>query len=73
LSLADSKVVSLVSPSLTECRDLINDALAKQKVLIVAGNCTVNYEGRAASKLTWGERVLVVKADGSVLIHRRSV
>ncbi len=72
MSLADSKVVSLVSPSLTECRDLINDALAKQKVLIVAGNCTVNYEGRAASKLTWGERVLVVKADGSVLIHRRS-
>ena len=66
-----SKVVSLVSPPLTECRDLINDALAKQKVLIVVGNCTANYEGRAASKLTWGERVLMIKADGSVLIHRR--
>jgi RecB family endonuclease NucS len=51
---------------------LIDDALSKQKVLIVAGNCTVNYEGRAASKLTWGERVLLIKADGSVLIHRRS-
>jgi len=51
---------------------LISDALAKQKVLIVAGNCTVDYEGRAASKLTWGERVLVIKADGSVLLHRRS-
>jgi len=48
------------------------DAIAKQKVLIVAGNCTVSYEGRAASKLTWGERVLMIKADGSVLIHRRS-
>jgi len=65
-------VVSLVSPGLTECRDLINEALARQEVLIVAGNCTVSYEGRAASKLTWGERVLIVKADGSVLIHRRS-
>ena len=72
MSLASSKVVSLVSPQLTECRDLINDAVAKQKVLILAGNCTVNYEGRAASKLTWGERVLMIKADGSVLIHRRS-
>lgn len=51
---------------------MINDALTKQKVLIVAGNCTVNYEGRAASKLTWGERVLMIKADGSLLIHRRS-
>lgn len=67
----ESKVVSLVSPQLTECRDLINDALAKQKVLLMAGNCTVNYEGRAASKLTWGERVLIIKADGSVLLHRR--
>ena len=72
MSQASSKVVSVVSPRLTECRDLIGDALAKQKVLIVAGNCTVNYEGRAASKLSWGERVLMIKADGSVLLHRRS-
>lgn len=72
MSRVSPKAVSLVSPSLTECKDLINDALAKQKVLIVAGNCRVNYEGRAASKLTWGERVLIIKADGSVLIHRRS-
>jgi len=72
LSSVSSKVNSLVSPQLTDCRDLIIDAIAKQKVLIVAGNCTVNYEGRAASKLTWGERVLMIKADGSVLIHRRS-
>jgi hypothetical protein len=72
LSEAGSRVVSLVSPQLTECRDLINDAVAKQKMLILIGNCTVNYEGRAASKLTWGERVLMIKADGSVLIHRRS-
>jgi RecB family endonuclease NucS len=72
LSQVDSKVVSIVSPQLTDCRDLISDALAKQKVIIVAGNCTVDYEGRAASKLTWGERVLVIKADGSVLLHRRS-
>jgi RecB family endonuclease NucS len=72
LSRAGPRAVSLVSPQLTECRDLINDGIAKQKVLILAGNCTVKYEGRAASKLTWGERVLVIKADGSVLIHRRS-
>jgi len=68
----DSKVTSLVSPQLTECRDLINEALVKQRLLILVGNCTVNYEGRAASKLTWGERVLIIKSDGSVLLHRRS-
>jgi RecB family endonuclease NucS len=62
----------MISPQLTECRDLISEALAKQRVLIVSGNCTVDYEGRAASKLTWGERVLMIKADGSVLLHRRT-
>jgi len=72
LSRVASNVVSLTSPKLTDCLNLINDALFKHKVLILAGNCTVNYEGRAASKLTWGERVLVIKADGSVLIHRRT-
>jgi RecB family endonuclease NucS len=68
----DSKVTSLISPQLTECRDLINEALTKQRLLILVGNCTVNYEGRAASKLTWGERMLIIKSDGSVLLHRRS-
>lgn len=54
MSKVSPKAISIVSPQLTDCRDLINDALAKQKVLIVAGNCTVDYEGRAASKLTLG-------------------
>ncbi len=72
MSELDSKVTSLISPQLTECRDLINEALTKQRLLILVGNCTVNYEGRAASKLTWGERVLIIKSDGSVLLHRRS-
>jgi len=30
----------------------------------------VDYEGRASSKLEWGERLLIVKADGSVMVHR---
>jgi len=72
LSRVGSNVVSLISPELADCLGLINDAISKQKVLIIIGNCTVNYEGRAASKLTWGERVLIIKADASVLLHRRS-
>ena len=72
MSRVGSNVVSLISPELPDCLDLINDAISKHKVLIIVGNCTVNYEGRAASKLTWGERVLMIKADGSVLLHRRS-
>jgi hypothetical protein len=49
---------------------LIQDALATHKALIVVGNCWVDYRGRASSKLKPGERIVVFKEDGSVLVHR---
>lgn len=49
---------------------LTKNAFAQRCVLILVGNCWVNYEGRASSSLEPGERILLVKEDGSVLIHR---
>lgn len=49
---------------------LTKNAFAQRCVLILVGNCWVNYEGRASSSLEHGERILLVKEDGSVLIHR---
>ena len=37
---------------------------------MVAGNCHVHYAGRANSTLENGERLLIVKSDGSLLVHR---
>jgi RecB family endonuclease NucS len=39
-------------------------------MLLIVGRCWVNYTGRAKSKLQPGERVLIVKEDGSLLVHR---
>jgi len=39
-------------------------------MLLVVGSCMVDYEGRASSKLDRGERLLIVKSDGSVMVHR---
>jgi RecB family endonuclease NucS len=36
------------------------------------GNCWVDYRGRASSKLELGERIIMIKEDGSVLVHRPS-
>ena len=44
---------------------------SKDNVLIVVGWCSVEYVGRARSTLGWGERIVVVKSDGSVLVHQR--
>lgn len=39
-------------------------------MLLVMGECTVDYHGRATSLLDWGERLIMIKQDGSVLVHQ---
>ena len=38
--------------------------------LVIIGSCKVIYEGRASSTLGYGERIVILKQDGSTLIHR---
>lgn len=38
--------------------------------MIIIGNCWVTYRGRASSKLEPGERIVIIKEDGSLLVHR---
>ena len=38
-------------------------------MITVVGRCEVDYEGRAASHLASGVRLLVLKPDGSLLVH----
>ena len=65
-----NKVSVLTQPTLVEAAKLIEKAFAQRRTLIVAGICTVHYIGRASSTLDPGERVLIIKADGSLLVHR---
>ncbi len=59
-----------MAPSLSEAHAIIDEALRARQVLMVVGTCRVDYEGRASSTLQEGERILIVKTDGSVLVHR---
>lgn len=60
----------LVNPSIDNACEAIKAGIWRHRTVIVVGNCSVNYEGRASSKLEPGERVLIIKPDGSALIHR---
>jgi hypothetical protein len=42
----------------------------EKTLLIVIGDCMIDYRGRARSLLDWGERVIMVKQDGTVLVHK---
>jgi len=59
-----------VSPNMDEAEKIVKEAISQHKTLLVVGNCWVHYFGRASSKLEPGERILIVKEDGSLLVHR---
>ncbi len=48
----------------------IKEAIEKQDNIIIVGKCKVKYEGRAASKLAQGERIVIIKEDRSFLVHQ---
>ncbi|KYK29752.1 hypothetical protein AYK20_00010 [Thermoplasmatales archaeon SG8-52-1] len=43
---------------------------ADKTILIIIGDCMIDYRGRARSFLDWGERIIIIKQDGSVLVHQ---
>jgi len=57
-------------PDLRKAALLIRDALAKKRGLIAIGKCCVEYKGRAFSILEQGQRIVIAKCDGSMLVHR---
>jgi len=63
-------VVSLENPEIKQAAELVREGLSGRKTLVIIGNCWVEYHGRANSKLEAGERIVMIKEDGSVLVHR---
>jgi hypothetical protein len=62
--------VVLENPDVKEAGEVVQRALSARRVILIVGNCWVDYRGRASSKLEPGERIVVIKEDGSVLVHR---
>jgi RecB family endonuclease NucS len=63
-------LVTLENPTVKKAAEFIKAAVAERKAIILVGNCWVDYKGRASSKLEPGERIVMIKEDGSVLVHR---
>ena len=62
-------VASVHDPSHREALWELEDAFERGDLISVFGRCTVSYEGRAASDLGVGDRLLVLKPDGAALVH----
>ena len=66
----EKSVTNLENPTIEKSAEFIKNALSERKVVLLVGNCSVDYRGRASSKLESGERILMIKEDRSVLVHR---
>lgn len=49
---------------------VLDNALKKNKSIVIACNCTIRYSGRAESFLDEGDRVILIKKDKSIIIHQ---
>lgn len=63
-------ITLLKDPSIIEAASATEKGLSEKRTLLIIGKCWVEYRGRASSKLESGERILIIKEDGSVLVHR---
>ncbi len=47
-----------------------NDALNRNSVILLSCSCEIHYSGRAESFLGSGDRIIIIKADKTLLIHQ---
>ncbi len=64
---------TVLHPSASDALHFIKEhhsSKAEKTMLLVMGECMVDYHGRAKSLLDWGERLIMIKQDGTVLVHQ---
>ncbi|MGC8850083.1 MAG: endonuclease NucS, partial [Candidatus Bathyarchaeia archaeon] len=57
-------------PTVGLAAEALKDGFRKGELTIIIGCLSVDYYGRARSKLGFGERIVILKPDGALLIHR---
>ncbi len=56
-------------PDFEEAQRMLQEYLSRKYTVQVNGLCSVNYQGRAKSKLDRGERIVIKKQDSALLVH----
>ncbi|MFH1505548.1 MAG: endonuclease NucS [archaeon] len=55
---------------LGEFKGLFEESIKKNQVISFFANCEIKYSGRAESELGRGDRLIVIKADNTLLVHQ---
>ncbi|GAB7094230.1 endonuclease NucS [Halolamina litorea] len=62
-------MTTLHRPTHRDALSALSAAFERGDMVTVFGRCTVEYDGRAASSLGRGDRLLILKPDGTALVH----
>ena len=60
---------TLSDPTVSAAESFVSDAVERQSLVTLFGRCRVEYDGRAASELAPGDRHVMLKPDGTALVH----
>lgn len=63
-------VVSVFPRDLKEAAEVIKKGIQQRHVVVIIGRCSIEYEGRSESRLSEGERLIIIKEDGAFIVHR---
>lgn len=58
------------NPEPTETLNFIDEGLSKRAFITIIACCKIKYKGRATSKLGSGDRAIIIKTDGSFIVHQ---
>lgn len=62
--------LTISQPELKEVSDLINQ-YCRTHVITMFAYCSIDYEGRAASSASYADRLVIIKPDGTLIVHER--
>jgi len=65
----DERSLTRVRPGAEAAKSTIRTGLERDWLVTVFGRCRVDYDGRASSTLGPGDRLVVLKPDGTALVH----
>lgn len=68
-SSSGGRTETLTKPSVGDAATLVSVAVERGDLVTIFGRCTVEYDGRAASDLPPGDRHVMIKPDGTTLVH----
>jgi RecB family endonuclease NucS len=63
-------MITLNKMNSTELKDLLFSFLKRKHSIVIMANCCINYSGRAEASLDYGDRIIIIKPDKTLLVHQ---